>query len=362
MKKNKKQKLTYASVGLGIILLLPFVLPQLQLLYTPATTPIATSEQLLTVASWNVENLFDAEDDPDNPGDDEFTPKSWTRWTAARYKMKLQHLAEVIAAMRPDIICLAEIENRRVLSDLVQVLKDRYQWHMPVILHRDGPDMRGIDVAMLARWEPVATQWLTPLPVQREILVATFEPYGRPVTVICNHWKSNLGNAEDNFMTRSTEALCVRQWVETKLSESPTSAIIVTGDFNDDIDSHIMMEIAGFSLYDGTMASSSNGILLNLSGMLTGDKRGTYFYTKAQIWHSFDSASVTPGMLPDAQNSSPWQVITNSYAPFALPQQRDEYGRPIPFRRVRKKFPDGIVRTTNYNGYADHFPIRMQLQ
>ncbi len=33
-----------------------------------------SAERDIVVASWNIENLFDAEDDPDNPGDDELTP------------------------------------------------------------------------------------------------------------------------------------------------------------------------------------------------------------------------------------------------------------------------------------------------
>ena len=31
--------------------------------------------QTLVVAFWNVENLFDTEDDPDNKGDDAYTPR-----------------------------------------------------------------------------------------------------------------------------------------------------------------------------------------------------------------------------------------------------------------------------------------------
>ena len=34
------------------------------------------------VASWNVENLFDLEDDPSVEGDEEFTPNRPKQWTA----------------------------------------------------------------------------------------------------------------------------------------------------------------------------------------------------------------------------------------------------------------------------------------
>ena len=45
----------------------------------PTPTP-----QTLTIVQWNVENLFDTDDDPANPGDDEYLPGSWRRWTRRR--------------------------------------------------------------------------------------------------------------------------------------------------------------------------------------------------------------------------------------------------------------------------------------
>ena len=48
----------------------------------------ARRAETFRVATWNVGNLFDAEDDPDNPGDDEWTPHSWRRWSGTRYLAK----------------------------------------------------------------------------------------------------------------------------------------------------------------------------------------------------------------------------------------------------------------------------------
>ena len=75
------------------------------------------------VANWNVENLYDTVDDPDNPGDDEFLPNNpTTRWTRVRYETKLDNLAQVIAGMNkgngPDILGLEEVENEEVIRDL----------------------------------------------------------------------------------------------------------------------------------------------------------------------------------------------------------------------------------------------------
>jgi hypothetical protein len=63
------------------------------------------------VANWNVENLYDAVDDPDNDYDDEFLPNNvTTRWTQVRYETKHDNLARVIADMNhgegPDLLGL----------------------------------------------------------------------------------------------------------------------------------------------------------------------------------------------------------------------------------------------------------------
>ena len=42
---------------------------------------------------YNLENLWDTEDDPDNPGDDEFTPSGPYEWTDTKYRQKLDNVA-----------------------------------------------------------------------------------------------------------------------------------------------------------------------------------------------------------------------------------------------------------------------------
>ena len=101
--------------------------------------------QEIVVCNWNVENLFDTEDDPENKGDDGYTPRGWMHWTENRYRLKLEHLAEIIEAMKPDILCVEEIENRRVLEDLSNQLRKQKRHPMPYIVHRESSDKRGID-------------------------------------------------------------------------------------------------------------------------------------------------------------------------------------------------------------------------
>ena len=48
-----------------------------------------------------------------------------------------------------DIVCLQEVENRRVLDDLATLLRQDDGPGYAHIVHREGPDHRGVDVAML---------------------------------------------------------------------------------------------------------------------------------------------------------------------------------------------------------------------
>ena len=65
--------------------------------------------KVLRVMSYNVENFFDTEDDPEHD-DDSFLPTGAHRWTRARYQEKIQHIAEVISSVGeeafPELIAL----------------------------------------------------------------------------------------------------------------------------------------------------------------------------------------------------------------------------------------------------------------
>ncbi|MFM7104900.1 MAG: hypothetical protein ACKOW8_05200, partial [Flavobacteriales bacterium] len=112
--------------------------------------------QLLCIGFYNLENLFDTIVDNDTSKilRDDFTPMGDKKFTSQRYSTKLENMARVIAAMgtesQPDgpaVLGVCEIENRRVLEDLVKmpsIAKRNYQ-----IVHYDSPDERGVDVGLI---------------------------------------------------------------------------------------------------------------------------------------------------------------------------------------------------------------------
>ena len=106
------------------------------------------------IGFYNLENLFDIYDDPAK-NDDEFLPDGLNQWTESKYNIKLSNMARVIRAMKDEngcyhtILGISEIENRMVIEDLVSqpaIADANFQ-----IIHYDGPDRRGVDVALLYR-------------------------------------------------------------------------------------------------------------------------------------------------------------------------------------------------------------------
>ena len=352
-REPKKRASTYRMPLHNFFILISILFLLLFLLSLLSAAPVKS----VTVMTWNVENLFDADNDPTKPGAAEFTPTSWRRWTHARYEQKLQNLAKVIAAVKPDILFVQEIANRRVLNDLSKILKDKHKVDLGHIIHRPSPDLR-IDTAILSRWEPSRTEWLTPTPNQREMVVATFDLDGAPVTFINCHWKSHSGNDKDyNTRTRTTEARALRKYVAENLK--PGDSFVVGGDFNDDVDTIILTDVAELRLYEGPdKPFDKDALLHNLSGMLSKEARATFYYHVGKVWNSIDSFSVSQGMLPNAptENLSKWVVVPDQYGPYKHAEYVATDGTPLPYRRIRTRTFDGY-----YLGASDHFPVKMVL-
>ena len=109
--------------------------------------------KVVNIGFYNLENLFDTLDTPGKL-DEEFTPKGTKLYNTAMYTDKLTRLSTVISMLGKDVspdgiamLGVAEVENRKVLEDLVAqpLLKDM-DLH---IIHYESEDFRGIDVGLL---------------------------------------------------------------------------------------------------------------------------------------------------------------------------------------------------------------------
>lgn len=201
-----------------------------------------------TLAFYNVENLFDIQDDS-LVFDDERTPRGYYRWTEARYSRKIDALAHVIASIgakergsTPDIIGLCEIENAGVLHDLLKhpLLKPKNYG----IIHKDSPDERGMDVAFLYKqdaFNPFAFTSHT-LELQneelhrdrtRDQLVITGWLDGSFIGCIVNHWPSRRGGQTRSAPFRLQAAQLNRKIVDSLRREHSEILLFNMGDYND---------------------------------------------------------------------------------------------------------------------------------
>ena len=86
---------------------------------TFTSTTFAQARQI-SVMSWNVENLFDTEDQPDRI-DEEFLPEGKFEWTEEKLILKMRNLARVITSVKnpdgsvcPDFLGMVEVEHAQI--------------------------------------------------------------------------------------------------------------------------------------------------------------------------------------------------------------------------------------------------------
>ncbi|MEM7187628.1 MAG: endonuclease/exonuclease/phosphatase family protein, partial [Bacteroidota bacterium] len=207
--------------------------------------------KIVTIAFYNLENLFHPSNDP-LTYDDDRTPTGKDRWTMVDYQRKLTRMARVISQIGtstvgtpPTVVGVCEIENKTVLQDLIaHEILEPYDYG---IVHFDSPDRRGIDVALLYRkrlFTPISYQ---PYPLKlhhkeppyrriytRDQLLVSGVLDGEKMHFIVNHWPSRSGGELSSSYKRMKAALLNRSIIDSIFSEEPYAKVITMGDLNDD--------------------------------------------------------------------------------------------------------------------------------
>ncbi len=312
--------------------------------------------ELISVAFWNVENLFDTVNDS-LVIDDERTPKGTYLWTEKRFKKKLLNLASVIERMDelqnkvPDILGLCEVENLEVVQGLLQTIKNSpYQ-----IIHKDSPDRRGIDVCMLYNSEKVYIQNYHYRSLKlydeeqrriytRDQLVVEALISGSKLYFIINHWPSRSGGEQKSKPFRIKAAELNLKLIDSIRRNDPNAALIGMGDFNDNPDSDSFKRTLKTS--DSKYLTSKTK-LYNPMGALY--KKGVGSLAYRGQWNLFDQFYVTDNLN--------WNYPIQYYKAVVYKPKRmvTKSGN---YRGYPKRSYTG---TTYLGGYSDHFPIVMYL-
>lgn len=311
-------------------------------------------DQKFAVVFYNTENLFDWKDDPLTE-DDEFTPEGDRHWTYSKFQQKIDNTAKVILNAAewdvPTVIGLCEIENRDVLERLTNttVLKN-----VPFkIIHKESPDPRGIDVAMLYNskvFYPLSYDYVPFSEADgstrktREILyVSGIVAEQDTIHLFMNHWPSRYSGLLETRALRNRAADILRQRVDSVLKINPAAKIVIMGDFND--------QPSDESLEKHLVSRMKAGSLVNLSTEWMNADIGTLKYQSQ--WFVFDQIIISSGLLKtDAgiYTESTWAKIINSG--FLL-EPDDRYGGLKPFRTY--------VGYRYNGGFGDHLPVKLKL-
>lgn len=201
------------------------------------------SQNDLRIMFYNVENLFDTEDDPLKK-DNEFLPEGSMRWNRWKYEKKLRNIARVITAVGemspPAFVGLCEVENDRVVRDLTQhspLRKQEYDYVMT-----DAPDERGIDVALLYQRDQFKLLHKQEYRIRngkkenatRNILHVTGQlTNGETLDLFICHFPSRTAGRRKTEPERVTAAALLRQKVDSLFSLERKARIVIMGDFND---------------------------------------------------------------------------------------------------------------------------------
>jgi endonuclease/exonuclease/phosphatase family metal-dependent hydrolase len=207
-----------------------------------AARPMPNRNQV-AVATFNVLNLFDGDDDPYYADET----------TAAKPRAELERLAGTIRRLDADLLALQEVENRGYLERFLQVFLSDMGYE---VVHFEGNDMRGIDVCLLSRLpvgRVISHRHLRftgpngdPRRFSRDVLVATIEPPGaQSLDLWVVHLKSNSDGRAHAEPIRLAEARQLRRLLDDALRADPAARIIVAGDFNDTWQSGTLRTIVG---------------------------------------------------------------------------------------------------------------------
>ena len=324
------------------------------------TQAFILNSQSMKIMTYNVENLFDTQHDS-LKNDKEYLPNSELRWTNDRFYEKLHEVMQVIVGLGEDnlplLVGLCEVENDFVLKAMTQF--DPYDQLGYDYVHYEGPDARGIDVALLYQKDKFTPLASRPIPVHlpngqsgRDLLYtcgtlsdSTF------LHIIQVHFPSRREGALASEPNREAAAKTVRKVVNEIQMVDSQAAIIIMGDFNDNPSDKVPTTTLSALPY--TSGSFEDLKLYNLcwDGYPFENREiGSYFHDGE--WDMLDQIIVS-GALLNGNLSVRIMPEAEVYHPKWISKRDKRTGEMIPKRTYVGPFYQG--------GVSDHFPVFIEM-
>jgi predicted extracellular nuclease len=265
------------------------------------------------LATFNVRDFFDDEA-PQVIADldrGEYTPERRER-ARGLLARKVESVADTLARLDADVVCLQEVKNERVCRLVLEKLEGRIAGY-PTVVVGGGEDIRGIRTAVLARF-PLAAEPVRhtrdsgaegfclprvadgdPDPAVHHFKRGLLEvpltlPDGERLTLFNVHLKSGYSihprppgsqtEVAEGFvrasMLRTAEALQVRRLVDQRIAERPQALVAVAGDFNEGPDSLLLRAVTGDLVEE--IRRGIPGALYTVTGGIPLDRRFSIVY------------------------------------------------------------------------------------
>ena len=313
----------------------------------------AQKREELRIAFWNFENFFDPFADSTRVYN-EFTENGGQHWTKQRFYRKRNNMFKAILAISENeplaVLGIAEIENQYVLNALFN--QTPLKTHNYRIVHYEGDDKRGIDVALAYCIDKLQLVYTEPIKIKnpksksyrtRDILYAKFsDRRGDTIHIFVNHWPSRYGGERETIKLRALAATTLRHKVDS-LAALPQELpkIIIMGDFNDTPEDPSIKDVL-----------CKNDVLVNL--FTDGKKLGFEGTLKHQYnWQIFDQIIVSKSLIDSRIGLVYKQNSATIFHGDFLFEEDDSFGGLRLFRTY--------VGPKYFGGYSDHLPVYIDL-
>ena len=337
-----------------------------------------------TVAFYNFENLFDTINGTNN--DEEWLPNGAQNWTSKKYVKKLGNLSRVLSEIgsgenpnnTPTFIGGCEIENRRVLEDLIKQPKLINQDYG--IVHFDSPDKRGIDVALLYQKKHFKVTSYSNIPLliyrneekvskkdknkekeeitddqivedkssrrvfTRDQLLVTGFLDNEEINIIVNHWPSRSGGEKKSSPFREAAGALNRKIIDSLIAINPNAKIITMGDLNDgSYNKSVKIEI-GAKLKKTELKDPKD--IYNPFEQMAKEGNATLFYR--------DSGDIFDQIMVSQQ------LVSTDFSTYRY-WKAGIYNKPYLIQTTGQYKGYPLRHQANEVGFSDHFPVYIYL-
>lgn len=308
-----------------------------------------------TIAFYNVENFYVGFDDKNSINKNTYTFSGKRSWTRTRYINKLHRITKTLGLIgreetnnSPTIIGLCEIENNKVIKDLLDCFPNGENYKY---IHQDSLDERGIDTAFLynKKFFSLIDNDFIRIPVfnsegiheyTRDIIYVHGKLSKIPIYFFVLHLPSKR-DQDKNKLKRIYILHKLREKIDLIYKNDSKANIVIMGDFNDNPEaSYIYRELKCKKIIDKLSFDDFFNPFVNL---YTNNKFSVVYKGKGML---FDQIIFSQSFFLNKTNGK--YINSNVFnAPFLQDTERKKTG--IPFRTYSG--------SRYLGGYSDHFPV-----